>query len=132
MNKQKLLNINTSYQPFFYETADNEILISNPDWPAPVPFNKDWMVNTSYDDHHTAFYLLSKIKYLSTNKVKDIHIPKQKIYNSTRYTFRKVARFDEALKYLNLLNYIRVQNGGVSGRQKIVVLNPKVLDDLRV
>lgn len=131
MIKQKLLNIDTSYQPFFFVTTDNEVLISNPDWPTPVPMDKDWMVNTHYYAHHIAYYLLSKIMF-ETIEAENIHLPKQTIYDRTRYAFKNVARFDEALKYLNLLNYLRVQNGGVSGRKKIVVLNPKVLDDFYV
>lgn len=126
----KLLNIDISYQPFFYVTSNNHFSVDRNGWPNPIKFEKDHNVNTSISDHQIAKYLLVKIIDIAF-EVGNINLAKQTIYQRTKSYLKTIEQFNLVLNYLDMLNYVRIQNGGVSGRKKIVVLNPKILDDLR-
>ncbi|WP_274307972.1 hypothetical protein [Solibacillus daqui] len=118
--------INTTYQSFIYETPVKDLLISNYEWPSPIDNKNDYPIVTFVTDPLIMEFLLNKI--LVTVKEKHtITLGKQEVYKRSKSIFKSIAPFNEALNYLDTLNYLRIGNGGKSGRKKIIVLNPKLL-----
>ncbi|MEO4054476.1 hypothetical protein [Solibacillus sp. CAU 1738] len=122
----KHLSINTTYQPFFYETPNNDLLVSNYDWPSPINFETNHKVNVNIHDLQIAKYLLSKI-ICEAIESENITLSKQEIYTRSKSVFNEIEPFNKVLNYLDMLDYLRITNGGKSGRKKIIVLNPKIL-----
>lgn len=122
----KHLSINTTYQPFFYETPNNDLLVSNYDWPSPINIENNHKVNVNIQDLQFAKYLLSKI-ICEVIESENITLSKQEIYTRSKSVFNEIEPFNTVLNYLDMLDYLRITNGGKSGRKKIIVLNPKIL-----
>lgn len=79
--------------------------------------------SVTYED---ARYLLEKV-LKSAAKNEAFTIEKQLIWQNTKKKFILGAKLDEALSILQDRGYIKMAQGGVSGSQQIIVVNPDAM-----
>ena len=130
MNNQNNISASTLFNAphlsFFYINCNNKLCISETDWIDPIDLKKCCPLDSSGKIEIQAKLLLDKI--IKVAEITDnITLSKQVIYKKTKSVFSSVDQLNKVLAYLSELGYIYLTSGGVSGRMRLILLNPKSL-----